>query len=186
MVWNVSVAVSLSTLPMMLDVRASSCGIQQTVLAKEHPEPEDLLSKPFYLKFTIRIPDWHLSFGFSLLTWSASPEMVQSLRLTRMQFADGILGSCVLTYACLHISLSCWMLFWDQKCARQGASLLWLSYGIHSMAWKLHQISQPQQLWLILPQLFGVLSMDLNIQPLCFWYTLPQTPNLACLDIYDV
>ncbi|KAH9562192.1 hypothetical protein CY35_05G059400 [Sphagnum magellanicum] len=43
MVWNMSVAVSLSTLPMMLDVRASSCGIQQTVLAKEHPEPEDLL-----------------------------------------------------------------------------------------------------------------------------------------------
>jgi hypothetical protein len=57
MVWNMSVAVSLSTLPMMLDVRASSCGIQQTVLAKEHPEPEDILSKPFYLKFTIRIPD---------------------------------------------------------------------------------------------------------------------------------
>jgi hypothetical protein len=112
--------------------------------------------------------------------------MVQSLRLSRMQFADGILGSCVLTYACLHISLSCWMLFWDQKCARQGASLLWLSYGILSMAWKLHQISQPQQLWLILPQLFGVLSMDLNIQLLCFWYTLPQPPNLACWDICDV
>jgi hypothetical protein len=57
MVWNMSVGVSLSTLPMMLDVRASSCGIQQTVLTKEHPESEDLLSKPFYLKFTIRIPD---------------------------------------------------------------------------------------------------------------------------------
>jgi hypothetical protein len=39
---------------------------------------------------------------------------------------------------------------------------------------------------LIPPQLFRVWSMDLNIQPSYFWYTLPQPHNLVCLDIYDV
>jgi hypothetical protein len=57
MVWNLLVVVSLNTLPMMLDVRASRCEKQQITLAKEHIELEDLISKPFYLKFTIKILD---------------------------------------------------------------------------------------------------------------------------------
>jgi hypothetical protein len=48
------VVVSLSPLPMWLDVKASSDGIQ---LATEHLKPKDLLNKPFYSKFTIRILD---------------------------------------------------------------------------------------------------------------------------------
>ncbi len=67
------------------------------------------------------------------------------------------------------------MLFWDQKCAKQGAFLLWLSYGIHHMVWKFCQILQLQQLWLILPKPFGVQAMDLNIQPLCSWYNCHNT-----------
>ncbi|CAM6043491.1 unnamed protein product [Sphagnum compactum] len=43
MVWNLSFALSLSSVPMVLDVKTSTCGIPQTALAKEHPEPEDLL-----------------------------------------------------------------------------------------------------------------------------------------------
>lgn len=45
MVWQVSVAVSLSTLPITLDVKIVSCGVKTEGLAKEHPEPEDILSK---------------------------------------------------------------------------------------------------------------------------------------------
>jgi hypothetical protein len=41
----------------MFDVKASNCGIQQTILTKEHPRLKNLLGKPFYLKFTIRIPN---------------------------------------------------------------------------------------------------------------------------------
>uniref|UniRef100_A0A7I4AUK2 GPI inositol-deacylase n=1 Tax=Physcomitrium patens TaxID=3218 RepID=A0A7I4AUK2_PHYPA len=43
MVWQVSVAVSLSTLPITLDVKIVSCGVKTEGLAKEHPEPEDIL-----------------------------------------------------------------------------------------------------------------------------------------------
>jgi glycosylphosphatidylinositol deacylase len=57
MVWNLSVALSLSSVPLVLDVKTSTCGIPQTALAKEHPEPEDLLSEPFCLKCTKAIPD---------------------------------------------------------------------------------------------------------------------------------
>jgi hypothetical protein len=57
MEWNSSIAVSLSTLLMIFDVRASNYGIQQTILAKEHPKLKDLFNKPFNLKFTIRIPN---------------------------------------------------------------------------------------------------------------------------------
>jgi hypothetical protein len=57
MEWNSSITMSLSTLLMMFDVKASNCGIQQTILTKEHPKPKDLLDKSFYLKFTIRIPN---------------------------------------------------------------------------------------------------------------------------------
>jgi hypothetical protein len=57
MEWNLSIAMSLSTLLMMFDVKASNYGIQQKILAKEHPKLKDLLNKPFYLKFTIRIPN---------------------------------------------------------------------------------------------------------------------------------
>jgi hypothetical protein len=57
MEWNSSIAVSLSTLLMMFDARASNYGIQHTILAKEHPKFKDLLNKPFYLKFTMKIPN---------------------------------------------------------------------------------------------------------------------------------
>jgi len=57
MEWNSSIAMSLSTFLMMFDVKASNCGIQQTILTKEHLRLKNLLSKPFYLKFTIRIPN---------------------------------------------------------------------------------------------------------------------------------
>ncbi len=52
--WNMLVMVSLSPLPMTLDVKASSGGIQ---LATKHLKPRDLLNKPFYSKFTIKILD---------------------------------------------------------------------------------------------------------------------------------
>lgn len=45
MVWQVPIAVSLSTLPIILDVQTVSCGVKPEGLAKEHPEPEDILSK---------------------------------------------------------------------------------------------------------------------------------------------
>lgn len=45
MLWNLSIAVSSGTLPVVLSVKALSCGIQETVLAKEDPKPEELLSK---------------------------------------------------------------------------------------------------------------------------------------------
>jgi hypothetical protein len=48
------VVVSLSPLPMRLDVKASSGGIQ---LAMKHLKPKNLFNKPFYSKFTIRILD---------------------------------------------------------------------------------------------------------------------------------
>jgi hypothetical protein len=46
LVWNLSIAVSLGTLPVILSVKTVSCGIQETVLAKEHPEPEEIISEP--------------------------------------------------------------------------------------------------------------------------------------------
>lgn len=46
LVWNLSIAVSLGTLPVILSVKTVSCGIQETVLAKEHPEPEEIMSEP--------------------------------------------------------------------------------------------------------------------------------------------
>ena len=49
MLWNLSIAVSAGTLPVNLTVKALSCGIQTTVLAKEDPAPEELLSKLFSL-----------------------------------------------------------------------------------------------------------------------------------------
>jgi hypothetical protein len=55
MEWNSSIAVSLSTPLMTFDARASNYGIQYTILAKEHPKLKDLLNKPFYLKFTMKI-----------------------------------------------------------------------------------------------------------------------------------
>lgn len=69
MVWNLSVALSLSSVPLVLDVKTSTCGIPQTALAKEHPEPEDLLSEPFCLKCTKAIPDWYQLFAFSISSY---------------------------------------------------------------------------------------------------------------------
>lgn len=43
LLWNLSIAVSAGTLPLNLTVKALSCGIQTTVLAKEDPAPEELL-----------------------------------------------------------------------------------------------------------------------------------------------
>ncbi|KAG0570658.1 hypothetical protein KC19_6G178400 [Ceratodon purpureus] len=43
MVWQVPIEVSLSTLPIVLDVKTVSCGVKPEGLAKEHPEPEDIL-----------------------------------------------------------------------------------------------------------------------------------------------
>jgi hypothetical protein len=57
MEWNSSIAMSLSTLLMMFDAKASNYGIQHTILAKEHPKLKDLLNKPFYLKIAIKIPN---------------------------------------------------------------------------------------------------------------------------------
>jgi hypothetical protein len=48
------VVVSLNPLSMRLDVKASSGGRQ---LATKHLKPKDLLNKPFYSKFTVRILD---------------------------------------------------------------------------------------------------------------------------------
>ena len=45
MVWQLPIAVSLSTLPISLDVNTVSCGVSPEGLAKEHPEPSDILSK---------------------------------------------------------------------------------------------------------------------------------------------
>ena len=45
LIWNLSIAVSSGTLPVVLDVKTSSCGIQESVFVKEHPEPDELLSK---------------------------------------------------------------------------------------------------------------------------------------------
>jgi hypothetical protein len=49
MVWQVPISVSLSTLPIVLDVQTVSCGVKPEGLAKEHPEPEDILSKPLLI-----------------------------------------------------------------------------------------------------------------------------------------
>lgn len=45
MVWQLPIAVSLSTLPIVLDVKTASCGVNADGLAKEHPEFEDIISK---------------------------------------------------------------------------------------------------------------------------------------------
>lgn len=45
LVWQIPIAVSLSTLPISLDVNTVSCGVSPEGLAKEHPEPSDILSK---------------------------------------------------------------------------------------------------------------------------------------------
>jgi hypothetical protein len=61
---------------------------------------------------------------------------------------------------------------------------LWLSYGIHHMVWKSHQISQPQ-LRLILPQLFGVWSMDLTRSQVPCWTQLgsKSVKQWNCLEL---
>lgn len=58
MFWNLSIAVSAGTLPVNLTVKTLSCGIQATVLAKDNPGPEELLSKLFCLIF------WLILSGF--------------------------------------------------------------------------------------------------------------------------
>lgn len=59
MLWNLSIAVSAGTLPVNLTVKTLSCGIQATVLAKENPSPEEILSKTSLLLLLINF------FGFS-------------------------------------------------------------------------------------------------------------------------
>lgn len=55
MVWQVPIAVSLSTLPIALDVQTVSCGVKTEGLAKEHPEPEDILSKLLFIIILSRL-----------------------------------------------------------------------------------------------------------------------------------
>ncbi|CAK9226433.1 unnamed protein product [Sphagnum troendelagicum] len=67
LVWNLSIAVSLGTLPVILSVKTVSCGIQETVLAKEHPEPEEIMKLCKVRCFPPVALVWDPPFGLEVL-----------------------------------------------------------------------------------------------------------------------
>jgi glycosylphosphatidylinositol deacylase len=67
LVWNLSITVSLGTLPVILSVKTVSCGIQETVLAKEHPEPEEIMKLCKVRCFPPVALVWDPPFGLEVL-----------------------------------------------------------------------------------------------------------------------
>lgn len=184
MVWNLSVALSLSSVPMLLDVKTSTCGIPQTALAKEHPEPEDLLSEPFCLKCTKAIPDWYQLFVFSLIIWSAALEMMQALRLTRVHFAEVMCSSFVLSYfGCIYpIYVGCCFGTRNvqskvlSSCGSRMGSTIWFgsfakSYNCNSCDW-------------FFPSHLGF-KLWIWTYNHCALGTIVTTPSLTCWEYYE-